>query len=174
MLHFKDAASWYEYNNQFGRGSLVEAVFHDLERAARNTAIMEVWGTNPRAMFDRVMSDLKDKYRGDIKKFDRLNDRGIVYQFDEIEGITRVPVNIGLANFGANTRAVTNMSKLGSAALSSFADLGTKAHAMTQTGGRNMLQAWGDNLTSALEGVAPGDRRATRGVDRRRPGRADR
>lgn len=161
VLHFKDADSWLTYNERFGRASLVEALFHDFERSARNTAMMEAFGPNPRAMFDRVLTDLKDKHRGDVKKFDRLAGRSIQNQFDEVEGITRIPVNPTSAYVTNTILAVQSMAKLGGATLSSIADIAFKAHAIAEQGGLNLLQVWGKNLSSSMEGMAPGQKRIT-------------
>lgn len=160
VLHFRNADAWFDYNQQFGRGALMEAVFHDLERAARNTAMMEVWGTNPRAMFEKVLDTLKDRHRTDLRKLQRLERSILRHQFDEVEGVTRIPINPTSAHVTAAVMAVESMAKLGGATLSAFGDLGFKAAALRETGD-NLLSAWAKNLESTLEGMAPGDRRIT-------------
>jgi hypothetical protein len=160
VLHFKDADAWFDYNTEFGRGTLMEAVFHDFERAARNTAMMEAWGPNPRAMFDKVLDHLKDKHRTDPKKLNALSENRLQNQFDEIEGITRIPVNPSSAAVTGAVLAVESMAKLGAASLSAITDLGFKAVSLTGTGD-NILSSWGRNLESSLEGLSGGDKRVT-------------
>ena len=158
--HFKSADDWFAYNERFGRGSLAEGIIGDLRRAARNTALMEAYGTNPAAMRETVLDAPREKHRGDVKKLDRLSARSLRLQFAEVTGETAIPVNPSTANINASVRAVKSMASLGGAFLSSFADLGLKAVELQRQGGRNLFQVWGDNLTSSLEGMAPGQRRA--------------
>lgn len=67
ILHFKDGISWHEYNQQFGTGSLREALFGGLNSAARTTGMMRVLGTNPQNMFKY----LTDTIAEDISKSGR-------------------------------------------------------------------------------------------------------
>lgn len=161
VLHFRDADAFMDYNARFGRGTLTEALFHEFERAARNTALMETWGTNPRAAFDRILGELKDKHRGDPEKLDRLNRSSLQNQFDEVEGLTRIPVSPSSAAVTSGILAVETLSKLGGATLSAFGDLGFRAGELAREGRGNLLQVWRDNLSSLLEGMAPADRRLT-------------
>jgi hypothetical protein len=50
VLHFKKY-QWFDYNAEFGRGTLLEEMAHGLELSARNIALMRTWGTNPEGMF---------------------------------------------------------------------------------------------------------------------------
>ncbi len=159
VLHFKDADSWFDYNQDFGTRSLIEGFIFEADSSARNTALMEAYGTNPEAMRQKLLDRLKDKYRDDPKKFDGLNANALTRQFDEVTGLTRIPVSPSSAHVHQSVRNVTNMAKLGGAFLSSLADLGFKAIEIQRQGGRNLFEAWGANLTSALEGVATGQRR---------------
>ena len=161
VLHFKDADAWFDYNAAFGRRSLREALVADLERAARNTALMESWGTNPRANFETVLEQLKDKHRTDPKKLARLNEQSVKNQFAEAEGLTRIAADPTAAAVAASVMAVQSMAKLGAATLSSFQDLATKAVVISRHTGDNVFAAWGKSLTTLIEGVAPGDRART-------------
>ena len=58
-MHFKDGVNWHEYNEQFGTGSLREAVFGGLNSAARTTGMMRVLGTNPQNMFNYLASTIE-------------------------------------------------------------------------------------------------------------------
>jgi hypothetical protein len=163
VLHFKSSDDFLKYNARFGHGSLVDSIFRDLERGARNTAMMETFGPNPRAMFDRVREDLMDKYRGDYKKIDRLRpgvlDR-LSNQFSDISGETRIAGNVNAAVVVAGVQAVESMAKLGGAVLSSFGDLATKMQALRE-GGDNAFAAWGRSFSSSVEGMAPGELKVT-------------
>lgn len=49
FLHFKSAEDWLAYNEQFGRGDPIQAVFNHLNGMARDIAAMEILGPNPNA-----------------------------------------------------------------------------------------------------------------------------
>ena len=49
---FKDAASWLEYHNQFGKGDIVQAAVHHIDTMARDIGAMEILGPNPAAMVE--------------------------------------------------------------------------------------------------------------------------
>ena len=59
------------YKEKFGVQDLRESVVSGLEHMARNTALMEGLGTNPVAMFDKLVTQLKLKNRDDLKLFDQ-------------------------------------------------------------------------------------------------------
>lgn len=160
VLHFKSADDWMDYNDSFGQRSLMEAVVGDMDRAARNTALMEAFGTNPRAMFERIRQDALDTSRGDLAKFDALSGQRIGWEFDEIEGLTRAPVNPSSAALHGTVRAVQSMAKLGGATLSAISDVAFKASEIRYQG-HGLLDAWGQSLTTLVEGVAPGAQRET-------------
>ena len=52
FLQFSDAASWLEYNQRFGKGSVTQAIFNHVNGMARDIAAMEVLGPNPAAMVE--------------------------------------------------------------------------------------------------------------------------
>ncbi|RWI96096.1 hypothetical protein [Mesorhizobium sp.] len=52
FLAFKDAASWMEYNQKYGKGDVVQAIFGHINGMARDIAAMEVLGPNPSAMVE--------------------------------------------------------------------------------------------------------------------------
>ena len=95
VFTFKDADTWYEYDQQFGRGSLREAFVQDLQSSFRSIALLEQFGTNPEAMFKKVQKKLRGKYRSDPKKVKRLKREGSILNFDAMIAEVTGEVNIG-------------------------------------------------------------------------------
>jgi hypothetical protein len=52
FLTFRDAASWMQYNQKYGKGDVVQAIFGHVNGMARDIAAMEVLGPNPAAMVE--------------------------------------------------------------------------------------------------------------------------
>ncbi|EPG6797212.1 hypothetical protein NOX19_000100 [Klebsiella aerogenes] len=152
VLHFKDGVNWHEYNEQFGTGSLREAVFGGLNSAARTTGMMRVLGTNPQNMFkyltDTIAKDVRKQSNPAaladfMTKVRRLN-RTVMPQVD---GSLNIPGSVGWANASANVRGWLRMSQLGGAVISSFNDVPISATEMRYQG-QNFMQA----LTGAMKG----------------------
>lgn len=146
VLHFKDAESSIAYRDQFGKRDFMEGVLQNIERSTRNISLMETFGTNPRAMFDKILSDTRKKFRGDAEKIKSLiNDRAMRNFYDEVDGSTLIPESPSMAQVGSILRAVQSMSKLGGAVISSFSDIPLKA-AELQFQGFGILESYGIGL----------------------------
>ncbi len=155
VLHFASADDWFDYNLRFGHRSLVESVVSNLTHAARNIAVMEKWGSNPRAMFDRVLSDLRQRHRDNPKAVDALHDPFLDFQFKEVDGTTRVPAagRLTWARVGHTARATQTMAKLGGATISSVTDIPILAAEMRHQGDGLL-----DGYKVALENIGAGRR----------------
>ena len=152
VLQFKNADAWFDYNEQFGTSSLMEATIHGLQRAAQNIAIMRRFGTNPEMAFqndlDRLILGAKE--RGDIAEVNRLQAVSVRNTFNVLTGKDRIPGSTTLARIGSNGRALLNMSSLGGVVLSSSTDTVQRA-AVLRHNGIGLLERW----QSSLEGVLP-------------------
>jgi hypothetical protein len=124
VLHFKDVQSRQEYNVAFGEPSLKESVMGVLSNSARNIAIMQELGTNPRDTLNKILALLRKKYKDqDSKITQKLNFKTFENQFKEIDGSINSIGNHTLATIGMGIRTVQNTSKLGFATVTSFGDL---------------------------------------------------
>lgn len=113
---FNSAADWVAYNQRFGKGGVMDAVWAQADKAGRDAALMRTFGTTPKAMFDEWHNDaMKSAYaRGDLKEGDQLKAQPNNSLFDLVSGISRVPGSHNLATIGANVRAVQQLLHLGS------------------------------------------------------------
>lgn len=158
LLHFKDAESFMMYNEKFGTQDLRESVVGGLEHMARNTALMEGLGTNPVAMFDKLVTQLKLKNRDDLKLFDQLSDRSLMNQLREIDGTTRIPANVSVARISSIIRGIQNMSKLGGAVVSSITDIPNQA-AELRYQGVPLLNAYTETFMNVFRGRGDAERK---------------
>ncbi|MCS6025245.1 hypothetical protein LNO14_13255 [Klebsiella pneumoniae subsp. pneumoniae] len=150
VLHFLDGRSWYEYNREFGVGSVREAIYGGLEASARNTGLMRILGTNPENMVNYLADTISADLKGNEKALAAFNDArrtSIKHQMAEITGQTNIPGSSSLARFGSTTRAVDSMMKLGGAMISSFNDLASNALELRYQG-ENFMEA----LTESIQG----------------------
>ena len=155
VLHFANSKAAYEYFLKYNRMSLSEAVLNGITHDAQAIGMMETLGTNPEAMFNRVLSDIQTGAKDTPLKLDTINERKIRNQFKELDGSTRArgagkPVLFGadFAGIAAGWRMLQNMAKLGMATISSFGDIATKATFINANTERGVFgsyaQAFGD------------------------------
>lgn len=151
ILQFRNADAWFDYNEQFGMNSVLEAAIFGLDRSARNIALMQRFGTNPEMAFkndiDRLITEAKD--RGDTAEVARLESWSLKGTFDMVTGAASMPGNMTLARYGSIGRAWFNMTSLGGVVLSSFSDLGIRASVLRHNG-VGLLERWGNSFNGFL------------------------
>lgn len=151
VLHFADADAWMDYAETFSRGGLYGAVMGDMERAARNSALMARWGPSPEAAREAEIARLSDRARtrGDTGAIDKLNSRMRQAEFEELNGASSAPENLRLAIIGRSIRTMEVLSKLGGVVLSALSDGSFAAQRMKRAGGTYL-----DGYGGLLGGVA--------------------
>ncbi|TKU18897.1 hypothetical protein [Citrobacter sp. wls829] len=128
QIHFKDADSYLEYQRQYGDRSLWEVMVGHLEGISKDIALVETYGPNPdhvfRAILDEVTAEtatVNPQRTGQVKRM--ANSTESLYNF--ISGKTQPIANPHIAQWSDNIRNWLVASRLGSALLASFSDLGT-------------------------------------------------
>jgi hypothetical protein len=135
-IHFKGPAEMMEYHRLYGHGTMLESVTHGLERAAKNTALMRTWGTNPEAMFDKTLSDTMEKARdrGDFKATDKLSGSWSKALFKQVNGTANVGGNPTLAMLGQGLRGLNTLKSLGMVLASAVTDVPITASTLRYAG----------------------------------------
>jgi len=128
ILHFKDGAAWFEYNNKYGASQIHETIVYGLEHMARAITLLEDWGTNPRQMLDKMISFYKAENVTNPKIVDQLSRDRLQNVMSELDGTTRIPLSLSGARLGSFIRATQTLSKLGMATLSSVTDIPIQVH----------------------------------------------
>ena len=156
LLEFKDVDSWFEYDQRFGKRSLGSAFMQELHGNAKNLALMDRLGTNPKAMLDKVVQEAKAKYR-DQGKEDSFNERQINNLYKELSGDIDIIDANGemLAAIGRNVRAIQSLAKLGGSVISAFSDIAATA-ASRHYQGQPLLKSWMDAFAAPMKGMSPG------------------
>lgn len=128
QIHFKDADSYLEYQRQYGDRSLWEVMIGHLEGISKDIALVETYGPNPdhvfRSILDEVTAEIataNPQRTGQVKR--QANSTENLYNF--ISGKTQPIANPHIAQWSDNIRNWLVASRLGSALLASFSDLGT-------------------------------------------------
>lgn len=128
QIHFKDADSYLEYQQQYGDRSLWEVMVGHLEGISKDIALVETYGPNPDHVFRSILDEVtaetataNPERTGRVKRL--ANSTENLYNF--ISGKTQPIANPVIARWSDNIRNWMVASRLGSALLASFSDLGT-------------------------------------------------
>ena len=159
VLHFKDAESWLDYQEQFGSGTLLEQVYGSLGRAAHQQALLSRWGTNPGAEFDQDIRWAQEKYRDShTDAVDKLGqDRvGLKAIFDTLTGEANRPANRLWAKVWSYVRLDESMAKLGMVMFTHFSAATTKAGELHYQG-VPWMQAYGDFFAAPFRSMKHGE-----------------
>jgi hypothetical protein len=152
VLHFQDAAAEHDYLKNFGNDSnMLEEMIGFASRAAKDSGLMQVFGTNPGAGFAIALRSAKIKDRGMVDQIQK--------QFLEVSGETlRAGQSIG-AQIGAAARAWNTVTKLGGAMISSVNDLANRTSQLINFNGENYFTAWGKTFQSSIDALNPKTRK---------------
>ncbi len=128
QIHFKDADSYLEYQREYGDRSLWEVMVGHLEGISKDIALVETYGPNLDHVFRSILDEVtaeqataNPERTGRIKRL--ANSTENLYNF--IAGKTQPIANPHIARWSDNIRNWMVASRLGSALLASFSDLGT-------------------------------------------------
>lgn len=128
QIHFKDGDAYLQYQKQYGDRSLWEVMVGHLEGISKDIALVETYGPNPdhvfRSMLDEFTAEsakANPERTGRVKRLSNSTEN--LYNF--IAGKTQPIANPHIARWSDNIRNWMVASRLGSALLASFSDLGT-------------------------------------------------
>ena len=122
FLYFKDAQSWIDYQNKFGRGDIFTTMVDHIDSMANDVAMLEIFGPNPDTTFRALKAQLEKKKK--------LTNRQ-KYFSESIYNVVSGKINrgelTGLADFMQTTANILTASTLGKAFLSAISDPGFNA-----------------------------------------------
>lgn len=137
-LHFKDADAFLTYMQEYGAGSMYDAMVGHVGGISRDIGLVERYGPNPNAQM-RLQLDMAAKH--DVASVDNLpRSFGLTPQayWAQVNGTASSPASARIAQIGTDVRNIQTFGKLGGAVISSITDMGTY---MTTTG-YNKLPYW--------------------------------
>lgn len=123
VLHFKDADSWMEYQQEFGGLPFVDLVEAHVNGLSKDIALVENLGSNPKNAMRLLMdaAEQKDWASGLNPKDTNASRKRAQTMFEEFTG-QNTPQSEVLANLGLAYRSMNVASMLGGTTLSSITD----------------------------------------------------
>lgn len=114
VIHFKDAASAFSYNEVFGASDLFGAVTSIIEKNARSHGMRYIYGASPETARARLIQMLRDHVgiEGRASGFSKASAWKMNVVHDEVTGRLNDPVNAVAARALATLRAFSGASKL--------------------------------------------------------------
>lgn len=117
VLHFADADTWMDYNKEFGVGRWHEQIEGNLIKAGHDFALLDRWGTNPRAEYENDIQRTARKFRD-------TDNRGVaaleasrsklMHEFGYLDGTSDRPWNAQVSEVFRGLRNIETMAHLGS------------------------------------------------------------
>lgn len=147
-LFFKDSQSWIDYQGKYGTHNLQDIMLEHVQRLSRDIASLETFGPNPDYMFRSLLNDYASEdvrsNRGKAGKVRAMRDKteGL---YNYVSGKTLPVGNRRFAEYADNLRQWLISSRLGSALLSSFSDVGTM-RLLSKVNNLPQMQLWGNTL----------------------------
>lgn len=123
VLHFKDADAWMDYQGKYGGAQFVDLIEAHIATMARDIALIESLGSNPKTAMKVLMDAVKKKdwEKGiSTKDTDSSITRSQI-MFDELTG-GNTPQSQVLANLGLAYRSMNVAAMLGGTTITSFTD----------------------------------------------------
>ena len=124
VLHFQDPDAWVDYNQRYGSRSLFSTIMGQLDRAARNTALMRRWGPAPEAAWTAELDRLDSaaRTRGSPAAATRLMGGQTRATFEAVNGTLNIAENLRVATVARGIRNWELATKLGQVVLSKITD----------------------------------------------------
>jgi len=126
VIHFKDGDAWLTYMQEYGSGSLYDAMLGHVGVMAKNIALVERYGPNPEMQF-RLQNDIAERADGRGTYRNRSAGNTPNAYWDMLTGATGTPENPVIAKAFQDARNVQTAAKLGGAVISSLTDVSTVA-----------------------------------------------
>jgi hypothetical protein len=162
VLHFKDGEASYQYSQKYNRRNLHETITDALTYDGRSIALMEEFGTNPRAMIERIVKDIAKKAKSDpvLNAKRKGQESAIKREFAQLDNsLNAVGSGDGIffgadfASVSAGVRMIKGTAILGQMALSSITDVASKAAVISSNTERGFFGSFGQALADIFEGL---------------------
>ncbi len=154
-IEFNDADSWFRYNERFGKGGVMDAAMAGFDRAARDIALLNEFGTNPQYNYNVWLAELRSKAKGTPEQTDRIGSTFDQRMFDTVSGMAQVPGRETVAHIWSTFREIQQMAKLGRVVLAAISDVPI-ATSVLRHNGINIFTAWGNQLSALMPNTVEG------------------
>jgi hypothetical protein len=154
---FKDGYSWFDYNQKYGKGNLLETILRESKKSSAQAALMEQFGTNPELGVARLFQSIEKDIPQEKRKAKR---KEVEAAFTRASGFSDVPGTELAAKAGQVARVIQSLSKTGGAAISTMTDLAFSVSHIASNTGNNLLGETATQIGTWLSGIADKEKRA--------------
>ncbi len=154
-LHFKDGENFLDYQEAMGTGTLTDQIFKALERSGKDEALMQRFGTNPRAEYEALIQRMEEKYLGKDNggvRFLRDKQATMMNEFGTLDGTAAKPANAMVASLSQGIRNIMSMAHLGNVAWTHLASMAIKVRTL-ESQGVGFFEGWRNVLGSLVQGA---------------------
>lgn len=157
-LHYKDGENFYDYNDKWGKDSLLNSTYSTIDKEARNIALLRKFGTNPQEALEANIQRIQISLKDNPKELDAFNEKSnlkaIRTAFQITQGVSDGVANDLALKVGSTARALQSMSKLGYTAVRATNDVNTAMALIKSSTGHNMLETYAKVIPDFIGQVA--------------------
>lgn len=153
VLHFKSGRDFFEYDQRFGSGDLMEGLLHGFYKAGQDLGLMKGLGTNPKANLQKIIDLLNQTYTG--KKAAKLNFSKFENLYKELDGSINLGAENSLPKVLAAVRTIGETGKLTGISITSLADFAGMMAETVNYQGMNMFETFSSLLKESTRGKTP-------------------
>ena len=118
VLYFKDAESWIEYQNDFGRGDIFGTLVDFIESSANDIALLELMGPNPETTWRVFLAQAQKS------GINRIQARRLQDTWNVVSGFVNAGSPMAFGNMFQAVRNIDQAALLGTAFISAVSDVG--------------------------------------------------
>lgn len=134
LLTFKDAKSWWEYNDRFGNPDVYHTMTNHLDHLSGDIALMEILGPNSDAAIHQFY-EMAQKSGYPYLSKDLMHGTKIIKDsFQVLTGRVNQAESEAIAGFASGVRNLLSSAQLGTAFVSSFTDMWTNRMTLAANG----------------------------------------
>lgn len=155
VLHFKDGETFHNYNMEFGKNSLFEAINQSIQTNGRAFGAISVFGTKPEAAIKADLERIRKIIGDDVEASKGFGDAADFSDklIPQVMGFDMQYSDSLLAKSSAAYRGLNNVFLLGKAAIWSISDLATSASQISQVTGDNFISSQINVVTDIVKQI---------------------
>ena len=155
-LRFKDGSAFAAYNEKYGDGTLLNSLSKNMNRQARQVALIDKLGSNPEAGLQALIQRMKKRNAGDEKALSQIKsmENRINNQFKHLTGQTNIPGGTTKESIGFALRLQQSLAKLGNAGIRSISNFAVTAGLIRSKTGKTFMGSLASSMYEFGKGLS--------------------
>jgi len=133
-LHYKDAESWHENNQKYGRFDATDAWLYSMQHSAEQYGLMKVFGSKPRQGYEELVAWARNRKKGTPESLSEWERFALENRFKVVSGESAIPIASQWAGIINGWLTVQRIAKLGLTPFAMLSDNTTISRELARQG----------------------------------------